>query len=200
MNRPTPNARVVALGGETLSHSARRTLIAATGVVIFALLTGVGGLITIPLPHTPVPITLQTLFVVLAGVTLGPRLGLLSMLFYLLLGSVGYHVFAGGQWGLTTVAGATGGYLIGFVLAQPLIGGISRGATARRTHLLAAVLAGHAVIFTCGVTWLAWWLAVGPIEAVALGVVPFVPGCGLKTLVAVSVGGPAARVGRRWLA
>ena len=94
---------------------------AAAGVIGFALLTALGAAVRIPLPFTPVPITLQTLFVLLAGVTLGPRLGAASMAFYLLLGTAGYHVFAGSErCGLQTIFGPTGGYLLGFLLAQPL--------------------------------------------------------------------------------
>ncbi|HMQ16204.1 MAG TPA: biotin transporter BioY, partial [Phycisphaerae bacterium] len=145
-----------------------RRLAAVGGVVGFALLTAVGAWIRLPLPDTPVPVTLQTLIVVLAGVTLGPRLATLSMLFYLLLGAVGYHVFAAGDWGLQTLLGATGGYLVGFVLAQPVIGRLAP-ADGGALSLATASLAGHAVVFFCGVSWLMYWAGCDLATALRLG-------------------------------
>ena len=173
-------------------HSRNLVLLRVAGVVGFALLTAVGANIAIPLPHTPVPMTLQTLFVLLAGLTLGPRLGLVSMAFYLLLGSVGYHVFALGSWGLPSLIGSTGGYLLGFVLAQPIIGVLSRPRTGGHSpsygRLLVAILAGHAVIFACGLIWLAAWLHIGVTETLLLGLVPFIPGGVIKAVLAFGVG------------
>ena len=183
--------------GTARSSVLSQALVRAAGVVGFALLTAVGAHVAVPLPGTPVPMTLQTLFVLLAGMTLGPRLGLASMAFYLLLGTAGYHVFALGAWGLPTVFGVTGGYLIGFVVAQPVLGVLSRpGAVMddeqRRLRgwprVLAAVLAGQAVIYGCGLLWLAAWLRTGPVETLLLGLVPFLPGCAVKTAMAVVAG------------
>ena len=111
-------------------------------MVGFALARGGGAHVAIPLPGTPVPMTLQTLVVLLAGVTLGPRLGLVSVTFYLLLGTAGYHVFAAGDWGLSTIFGATGGYLVGFALAQPILGSLTRPGRHSRLRLLLALLTG----------------------------------------------------------
>jgi biotin transport system substrate-specific component len=176
-----------------------RVWIAAAGVVGFALLTAVGAQVAIPLPGTPVPMTLQTLAVLLAGITLGPRLGTASMAFYLLLGTTGYHVFALGCVGLTTVCGATGGYLVGFVLAQPVIGWLSRWGRPRWTMLAAAALAGDAIIFAAGLVWLSLWLGSGFWQTLVLGVWPFVPGMLVKTVAAVVVGRVAMPAARRVL-
>ncbi|MHC4234292.1 MAG: biotin transporter BioY, partial [Planctomycetota bacterium] len=89
MNARWHDAHVVAPAA-----GADRVWLQAAGVVGFALLTAVGAKIALPVPGSPVPITLQTLFVLLAGMTLGPRLGAVSMGFYVLLGMTGYHVFA----------------------------------------------------------------------------------------------------------
>ena len=174
-----------------------RRLAAVGGVVGFALLTAVGAWIRLPLPDTPVPVTLQTLIVVLAGVTLGPRLATLSMLFYLLLGAVGYHVFAAGDWGLQTLLGATGGYLVGFVLAQPVIGRLAP-ADGGALSLATASLAGHAVVFFCGVSWLMYWAGCDLATALRLGFWPFIPGTLLKTGVAMALGFELLKLRSRW--
>jgi len=165
-----------------------RLWICAAGVVGFAVLTAVGANIAIPIPGTPVPLTLQTLFVLLAGITLGPRLGTASMVFYLLLGTTGYHVFALGKMGLATVFGPTGGYLLGFMLAQPLLGWLSRPRRRVWLALLAAVVAGNLVIFATGLLWLSVWLGADFGRTLQLGLWPFVPGLFLKTGMAIAAG------------
>jgi biotin transport system substrate-specific component len=180
--------------------SDQRTLVwvRAAGVVGFALATAAGAWVAIPLPGTPVPMTLQTLCVLMAGMTLGPRLGALSMAFYLLLGTTGYHVFAGGNWGLNTVFGATGGYLIGFVLAQPVLGVLTRENARAWSRLLLAVLAGNAIIFACGLVWLAAWSGASLEQTLRWGLLPFVPALIAKTAVALGLGRLAVAKARRW--
>lgn len=181
---------------KSLDHTIARTAVdrharvgvSAAGVVGFALLTAIGANVAVPLPGTPVPMTLQTLFVLLAGITLGPRLGTVSMAFYVLLGTTGYHVFALGHAGLATVFGPTGGYLIGFVLAQPLLGWLSRRRRPKWSAIMAAMLAGNALIFTAGLVWLSLWLGTGLWHTLELGLWPFVPGLLLKTAMAATAG------------
>ncbi len=161
---------------------------AAAGIVGFAALTAAGSCVSIPLPFTPVPLTLQTVFVLLAGVTLGPRLGTASMAFYVLLGSVGYHVFAEQHWGLQTICGASGGYLLGFVAAQPVVGFLARRGRGAWHQLLLACIAGEAIVLTCGTVWLALSLGLDVQAALVQGVWPFLPGDTLKIAVACSAG------------
>jgi biotin transport system substrate-specific component len=177
-----------------------RTLVwlRVAGVVGFALACALGANIAVPLPGTPVPMTLQTLVVLTAGVTLGPRLGLASMMLYLLLGTAGYHVFAAGHWGLSTVFGATGGYLVGFVLAQPALGGLTRSAQNSRVRLLIALLMGNAIIFVSGLAWLALWSDAGIQCALAWGLWPFVPGMITKTVIVLGIGEIGLAKARRW--
>ena len=179
--------------------SSARVLLAAIGVIGFAALTALGAAVRIPLPFTPVPMTLQTLFVLLAGITLGARLGAASMAFYLLLGTAGCHVFAGGEgWGLRTVFGATGGYLLGFVVAQPLLGLLARRHGGSRRALLLSTLAGTMVVYVCGVSWLAFWLHVGWSDALELGLYPFLAGEALKAMAAIGLGHLIVQRTRRW--
>lgn len=125
-------------------------------VSAFAALTFAGARIVIP--TLPVPMTLQTSFVLLAGALLGPRLGALSQLVYLAVGALGAPVFAaGGGWGY--FAGPTGGYLVGFPLGAWLCGLVVHARILQRNRLesrmLAGMLVGLVAIFGLGIAWLA---------------------------------------------
>ena len=104
------------------SRSAVRPGVRASGILAFALLTALGAFVRIPLPFTPVPVTLQTFFVLAAGIYLGSRDAALSQLGYLAIGAVGLPVFAGGGAGFGHFLGVTGGYLIAFPIAAALVG------------------------------------------------------------------------------
>ncbi len=120
----------------------------ALWVTGFSLLTALAAQIEIP--TKPVPFTLQTLVVVLSGALLGPRKGALSMLLYLAAGAVGLPVFSSGGFGLVTLAGPTGGYLLSFPLAALLVGLVIKRADTVWAVALASAL-GMVVILTVGV-------------------------------------------------
>lgn len=171
------------------------------GVIGFSFLTALGAQLSIPLPPYGVPQTLQTLVVLLAALCLGPRLGLASMAFYLAAGVIGVPMYAKGDAGLQVILGQTGGYIVGFMLCQPVVSliAVRRDKTARGWGaMIAAVLAGHAVIFAIGVPWL--WLvrntdpdtAASFANAVYGGCVIFIPGMILKSIIAVIIGRYAA--------
>ena len=184
----------------TIDRGHARTLMRIVAVIAFALLTALAAQIRVPLPGTPVPMTLQTLVVLLSGLTLGPWLGSASMAFYLLLGMTGTPVFADAVWKDGIFFGATGGYLLGFVLSQPAVGLIARLRPTKSvwpTAILAAVT-GHAIIFACGLIWLSAWLDIGLTRTLALGLWPFTIGMLLKTGLAAGLGGVCAPVAR-WL-
>jgi biotin transport system substrate-specific component len=132
----------------------------------------------------PVPITGQTLGVLLTGVLLGSRRGSLSVLAYLAEGVAGLPVFApGGPLGLTRLVGPTGGYLIGFVAAAYVTGLLAeRGWDRKAATALAAMLIGNATIYAFGLPWLA--LFVGIENTLPLGLYPFIVGDLLKTILA----------------
>lgn len=121
------------------------------GICMFAALIAIGAKVYIP--HEPVPFTLQTLFVVLAGAFLGWRNGIISVVSYLLLGAVGIPVFAGTTAGLSALVGTTAGYLIGFVLAAGIVGIVIR---ANNSFLWTALsmFIGFVLIFACGAFYL----------------------------------------------
>jgi len=149
---------------------------------LLAALTAAGAFIHIPIG--PVPISLQTMFVLLCGQLLGPRQGMLAVGLYLLAGCVGLPVFAGGASGLAHVFGPTGGYLVGFVPCAGLAGLALRGAGPGLAPSWKALagwgLAGMAALFVLGVARLAMVLDVGTGKAVTVGLLPFLPGAGLK--------------------
>lgn len=146
--------------------------------------------VQVPLP--PVPMTMQTLVVLLLGVAYGPRLGALTVAAYLLEGLAGLPVFAGAAAGPAYMAGPTGGYLLGFVPAAWAAGALAERGWARTLPRgFAAMLAGHALVFAPGVAWLAGF--VGLERAVAAGLVPFLVG----TVVKSALGAAVMAAGRR---
>jgi biotin transport system substrate-specific component len=151
----------------------------------------------IQIPLWPVPITMQTYVVVVIAMGYGTRLGLAAIGSYVALGALGLPVFAGTPEkgiGLAYLAGPTGGYVAGFVVAAVACGALAaRGFDRTFGRCLLAALVGHALIIGCGAAWLA--IAIGWERAIAAGVAPFVWGTVLKSvLVAVTLAG-----GARWL-
>ncbi len=144
-----------------------------------SLLVALSALIQIRLPFTPVPITAQTLAVLMIGVLLGSRRGALTLLAYLGEGLAGLPVFSGGGFGLPHLLGPTGGYLLGFVAAAYVVGWLAeRGWDRRLLSALAAMTIGNLVIYAFGVSWLG--RMVGFNQAIALGASPFAVGDLLK--------------------
>lgn len=164
----------------------------AIGVLAFTLLTAAFAAVRIPVPGTPVPITLQTLAVLLAGFALGPTRGAASQALYLALGLSGLPVFAAAGIG---TAPFTAGYLIGFAPAAITVGIIHRRLPKTLGSLALAATAGTAVIFISGVGWLAWMLNGNLALALQQGLYPFLPGAVLKGAAAVAIvqGASAAR-------
>ncbi|MFQ6067171.1 MAG: biotin transporter BioY, partial [bacterium] len=146
-----------------------------------------GAFVWIPLPFTPVPITLQTFFVLLGGAVLGRRLGALSQILYLGLGSLGLPIFAGVSGGLSRLVGPTGGYLIGFVLAAHLVGRMAERGKASLWSLMLIMGVGEAIILFSGTLWLAWVLRIGIGQSLCLGLIPFLPGDLVKLMGAASI-------------
>jgi len=115
----------------------RSKVVSIALVIGFALLTAGAAQLVIPLPYTPVPITGQTFVVLLAGVALGSNLGAASMALYVALGAIGLPFYAEGSSGIEVVRGATGGYLVGFVVAAWVMG---RLAERRQDRALATAI------------------------------------------------------------
>ena len=164
-----------------------RTSYDLLGVAAFTILTALGAFVWIPLPFTPVPITLQTFFVLLAGAILGGRLGALSQLLYMGLGGLGLPVFAGVSGGVSCLVGPTGGYFIGFVLAAYLVGRMAKKKKANLWSLMLIMGVGEGIILFLGTLWLACVLRIGIGQGLYLGLIPFLPGDIVKLVAAASV-------------
>lgn len=158
-----------------------------TFAALFTALIYVCGFITIPLPFSPVPITGQTLAVMLAGSMLTVRQAALSLGAFLALGVVGIPLFAGGVGGLGIMAGPRGGYLVGF-LAGAVIIALLKGQKNNILRLgFANVIGGIIVIYLFGVLWLSHVMGIGLIKAFYVGAIPYLPGDLIKAIIAVAI-------------
>jgi biotin transport system substrate-specific component len=139
----------------------------------------------IHLGFTPVPITGQTFAVLLVGASLGAVRGTASLAVYLLVGMIGAPVYSGGEGGVEWVTGATGGYLIGFVVAAGLTGYLAEQRWDRRfSSSVAAMLTGNVLIYLFGLPWLAAKIDTGFEGTLEAGLYPFVVGDLLKLYLA----------------
>lgn len=192
----------------TLSHTAVPRAASARGALLRDVLLVVGGAALIAacaqveVPLKPVPLTLQTLGVLLVGAALGWRRGAAAALLYLLMGALGAPVFAGGSFGVTKILGPTGGYLLSYVPATALVGYLveRRGLDRTVWGAALAMLAGSVVIYACGLTWLA--AVVPPLRDLPAllnaGLTPFVVGDAIKLAIAAALLPSAwALLGRR---
>jgi biotin transport system substrate-specific component len=167
---------------------------AMRAVVLIALGTALMTLsakANLPLPY--VPMTLQTLVVLMIGAAYGWRLGSATLIAYLAEGAMGLPVFAGPVGGIAPLVGPTAGYLFGFVGAAFVTGWLAeRGWDRSVVWLFAAMAVGHVVIFIAGFGWLAYGIGLGATKAWAVGVVPFIAASLVKNALGATLM-PAAR-------
>lgn len=170
----------------TLADLWPRTRVRTAALVVAgAALTALCAQISVPVPGTPVPVTLQTFAVLLTGAALGAGRGAAAQALYVAVGVLGFPVYADGQGGWEAATGATAGYLVGFVVAAALVGALAERRQDRAVlTAVPAMLFGSAVIYTFGTAWLAVHLDVTAARAVELGLTPFVIGDAAKLLVA----------------
>ena len=171
----------VTVAPETRLRAARRPIQIAIGTLAVALAAQV----SVPVPLSPVPMTLQPLAVLAVGGLLGAQGGVASLVLYLALGIAGLPVFAGGSGGLIHVLGPTGGYLLAFPLAAGVVGALA-GPTAGVLRVLLACAVGMVVIHAGGTAQLAI-LGGDPGFALRAGFVPFLTGDLLKVGIAAAV-------------
>jgi biotin transport system substrate-specific component len=154
-------------------------------IVGFSIFLALCSQISIPLAFTPVPITLQTLAVLLSGAALGSKRGGLAMLVYLAEGAAGLPVFAGGAGGFIHLLGPTAGYLWAMPIAAFVVGLLcERGLDRSYLTSALAMLPGSLIIYALGVSWLAVVLHLNLAQAFVAGMLPFIPGDLLKLIVA----------------
>ncbi len=165
------------------ARTAARPVAIPVAIALFALLTAVGAYVAVPLGITPVPMTLQTLFVLLAGLILGPVAGAASQLLYLGLGVAGVPVFAMGAAGLPWILGPTGGYLMAFPVCAAVVGGIS-GSQGRPWRMVVALVVGSGIIFVMGAAGLMVFSDLSSRGLFAAAVQPFLIGAAIKAAIA----------------
>jgi biotin transport system substrate-specific component len=181
--------------GERMGTRLRHVALIAIG----ALFIFVTAKIAIPVPGSPVPITGQTFGVLLVGGALGFRRGAMSIALYVLIGLIGLPFFAEGKGGVSVILGATGGYLVGFLIAGSVVGRLAElGWDRRIIGALGAMAIGNVVIYLVGVPWLMAVAHLDLANGIAKGLTPFVLGDAIKLLLAAAAF-PAAWwvVGRR---
>lgn len=160
-----------------------------TLVGLMVAVCGICAQIAIPLPFSPVPLTLQTLAIMVAAMMLGPRWGTLVMLVYVAAGSVGIPVFAQAKAGIGALAGATGGFIWGFIPGA-FVMGILAGETKKDLKFIKAIvaaLAGLAIIYSCGVIQLSIVAGLSIGQAILVGALPYLPLEAVKILLAAKI-------------
>ena len=139
---------------------------------LFAAMTAVLSQISIPLPNG-IPLTLQLLAVFLCGVILGAKKGFISTLVYVALGAIGLPVFAGFTGGISKLVSPTGGYLVGFIFTSVISGLIIEKFNYKRIPNIIGMIVGLAITYIFGTAWLAFGMGRTFMEALAIGVLPF---------------------------
>ena len=159
----------------------KQALMVVLGIMALAILAKV------KIPMWPVPITMGTFAVLTIGATYGPRLGLTTILGYMIIGALGFDVFAGSSaeaYGLTYMMGGTGGYLVGYVLATLALGWAARAGWDRSVLMMAfAMLLGNVLIYVPGVAWLGVLYGFDQ-PILTWGLTPFLIGDALKLVLA----------------
>jgi len=163
------------------------TWIKVSGVLLFSLATALSARVSVPLPFTPVPLTLQVLAVVLSGLVLGARRGLIAQVVYLQAILVGAPLTVAGLSGPMAFLSPTADYLLAFPLAAAVAGWLGhRSASSRLLWRVLGGIAALAVVYALGMVWLSGSVG-GLRNAWALGVVPFIGADALKVVIAVAL-------------
>ncbi|MDI6784720.1 MAG: biotin transporter BioY [bacterium] len=176
---------------DRLAH--KEVLVNKTAVIFFGIITGItltalGAFVRIPLWFTPVPLTLQTFVVLLLGAGLGRKYGAVTQASYVLLGSIGAPIFAGASFGIAHLAGPTGGYLLGFIVAAYLVGKLlPKSGNASYLRIFGAMAVGSTIILILGIIQLALVMHLRWDQALIAGFLPFIPGDIVKSIIAAGI-------------
>ena len=181
--------------GFLLDAVASGSIATVISVVTYATLIGVSAQFSFHLNFTPVPITLQTFAVLFGGAALGSKRAVSGTLLYMIVGLIGLPWFAGATGGISVASSPSMGYIVGFVFASYLVGLLAeRGWDRNVAKTLVLVVAGNAVIYLFGASWLAASLGITASKAYQLGVSPFLIGDALKAILS-TVALPVAWLG-----
>jgi biotin transport system substrate-specific component len=152
------------------------------------LLTIISAQVVIPLPFTPVPLTLQTFAILFGAAAIGPYKSTIAQFLYLLIAAIGFPVLASDKGGVEALFGATTGYLIAFLVASFVVGYVAKQFSTRKfINVLVGFFIGTFLIYFFGATWLAFYTGNGLAYGISKGVIPFIFGDILKALLAASL-------------
>nr|WP_294495170.1 biotin transporter BioY [uncultured Mediterraneibacter sp.] len=143
---------------------------------------------SIPIPVSPVPLSLTNFVIFITVYILGLKGGALSVLIYLVLGTAGLPVFSAFGGGLGKVAGPTGGYLIGFLFLALIQGLFLKVFPKKNIAAILGMILGMAVCYAFGTAWLAWQMNQSFLASLGIGVIPYLPGDAVKIMIAAIVG------------
>lgn len=163
--------------------STRELILASLSVTLLI----VSSYISVPLPFTPIPGTIQTLMVVLVALAFSPKVSRISILVFILLGALGLPVFSGGRGGAAVLLGPTGGFIMGFVIAVFLISAFKSRFHSLPTTLAGAVILGNVPIYVLGAIYLSNSTGMALSKAILVGVIPFILPDIFKTVMAVMI-------------
>ena len=176
---------VCSMNPSTMTNTqSKKPVLRITLIALFAALIAGGSFVAIPLPFSPVPIVLQNLFIVLAGLVLGPVMGSSAVLLYLFAGAVDLPVFAGASGGIAFFVSPTGGFLIGYFFAA-LCAGLVAGKPKENTssfRIVTAAVLGFLVVYIPGLLWLQHFMG-SWIKTFTAGFFPFLIGDGIKAVI-----------------
>ncbi|MFB3896190.1 MAG: biotin transporter BioY [bacterium] len=171
----------------------KEVLVNRTGIIFFGIISGIiltalSAFVRVPLPFTPVPLTLQTLMVVLLGAVLGKKYGTITQMSYVLIGILGAPIFTGASFGLMQLAGPTGGYLIGFIAAAYLVGKlIPKTNSVSFLRIFSMMVIGSIPILLFGTIQLFFLMQLSWKQAFIIGFLPFIPGDIIKSFIAAGI-------------
>ena len=177
----------------TNQHSATpvQSASAVKSLVLTALMTAITCIIApfvLPVPFSPVPISLTNLILYISIFILGWKSASASYIIYLLLGAVGLPVFSGFSGGLGKIAGPTGGYLVGFIFLILISGSLLEKFRSHRLLIAAVMILGTIVAYIFGTAWLCFQMNLTLMQGLAAGVLPYIPGDCVKIIIALIIG------------
>lgn len=174
----------IIIGGKTMKKFSTRDMILAG---MFAALIGIMGYVSVPIPISPVPISGQTLIIMIIGLLLTPRQAFYSVATWILVGIAGAPVFSGGRAGISVLASPSGGYILGFLVGAVSIS-LLKGKDVSMTKMyMSAIVGGILVIYACGVPVMAMLLNMDMATALKAGAVPFLIGDLIKVIISVNL-------------
>lgn len=157
-------------------------------ISLLTMLTIVSAQVVIPLPFTPIPITLQTFAILFGAAALGPKKSTIAQTLYILLALIGFPVLASDKGGFEAVFGATAGYLFAFILSSYVVGILAKKFSTKLViNVFISYFAGTLLIYLLGASWLSFYTGNGIIYGIEKGVLPFIIGDILKAFLAASL-------------